>query len=155
VCARVFGAPRAYADDGEMLEHERPDALRAGAHAWIEKPPVASVVEINSMAAASRATGRFVAVGFKKMSGPATVQARALLGRPESGRVATITARYPQPLLEEGRRGDLRNMTSFADHMVQAPSSSRTTWASPPTTAAQTRTTPTGRRSSGRKKGIE
>lgn len=139
-CARVFGAPHAYSDHQEMLERERPeavaivtsytedgrprypalamDALRAGAHAWIEKPPAASVAEVDAMAAVSRETGKFVTVGFKKMFAPANVKARALMGRPEFGRLATLTARYPQSLPPEDQRGDLRAMTSFLDHIV-------------------------------------
>ena len=67
-CAKLFGANRFYSNHGEMLEREeldvvfivtnvdetgRPryprlaaDCLRAGAHAWIEKPPASSTAEI-------------------------------------------------------------------------------------------------------------
>lgn len=137
--ARLFGASAVYTDHREMLAKERPDAVlivtnydegrprypalsidavRAGAHAWIEKPPAASVAEVDGMMAASRETGRFVAVGFKKMFAPANVKARALMQRPEFGRVATITARYPQALPPENERGDIKKMTGFLDHIV-------------------------------------
>ena len=86
--ARQFGAPRHYPDHREMLAHERldaifavtdyderghprypqiaVDALHSGAHAWIEKPPAATVEEVQQMLAAERATGRFVQVGLQE-----------------------------------------------------------------------------------------
>ena len=67
-CAKLFGANRFYSNHSQMLEREeldvvfivtnvdetgRPrypklaaDCLRAGAHAWIEKPPASSTAEI-------------------------------------------------------------------------------------------------------------
>jgi predicted dehydrogenase len=139
-CARLFGALAAYTDHREMLARERPEAviivtnydaegrprypalatdvLRAGAHAWIEKPPAASVAEVDEMIAVSRETGNFVAVGFKKMFAPANVKARDLTQRPEFGRIATITARYPQALPPEGDRAEMKRMTGFLDHIV-------------------------------------
>jgi predicted dehydrogenase len=139
-CARQFGAAAVYTDHREMLQKERPDAvvivtnydeqgrprypalaadvLRAGAHAWIEKPPASSVAEVDAMIAASAETGRFVAVGFKKMFAPANVKAREIIGRPEFGRIGTITARYPQSLPPEAERGEMKRMTGFLDHIV-------------------------------------
>ncbi len=139
-CARLFGAGAVYADYREMLERERPeavvivtnydengrprypgiaiDALRAGAHAWIEKPPAASVAEVEAMIAASDETARFVGVGFKKMFFPANVKAKEIITRPEFGAVSTITARYPQSLPPEADRSDSRRMCGFLDHIV-------------------------------------
>jgi predicted dehydrogenase len=138
--ARLFGAPAAYTDHREMMAKERPEAvlivtnydaegrprypalaadiLRAGAHAWIEKPPAASVAEVDGMIDVSRETGRFVAVGFKKMFAPANVKAHDLTRRTEFGRIAAITARYPQALPPEGERSEMTRMTGFLDHIV-------------------------------------
>lgn len=139
-CARQFGAATVYIDHHTMLDQEKPDAviivtnyddegrprypalaidsLRAGANAWIEKPPASSVAEVDAMIAASQETGRFVAVGFKKMFAPANVKAREIISRPEFGAVATLTARYPQSLPPVEKRGDLKAMVGFLDHIV-------------------------------------
>jgi predicted dehydrogenase len=82
--ARQFGAPAHYTGHRQMLERERldavfvvtdyderahprypqlaVDALRAGAHAWIEKPPAADMGEVQAMLDAERETGRFVGI---------------------------------------------------------------------------------------------
>lgn len=138
--ARLFGARAVYTDYREMLEKERPDAvtvvtnydgegrprypaiatdaLRAGAHAWIEKPPAASVAEVEEMMTVSRETDRFVGVGFKKMFFPANVKVKEIISRPEFGPIRTITARYPQFLPPVEDRQDGRNMVGFLDHIV-------------------------------------
>lgn len=138
--ARLFGAATVYTHYRDMLQRERPEAvvvvtnydeqghprypaiasdvLRAGAHAWIEKPPAASVAEIEAMQQAERETGRFVAVGFKKMFFPANVKAREIIERAEFGPVSTITARYPQYLPPEADRGGDRTMVGFLDHVA-------------------------------------
>ena len=138
--ARLFGARTAYTDVSEMLERERPEvvfvvlnpdaqgrpqyppvaiqAMRAGAHVWIEKPPAASSEGIRQMSQVSRNTGRFVSVGFKKMFAPANVKAKEITQRPEFGPVSTLTARYPQALPPPEERGDDRKMAGFLDHIV-------------------------------------
>ena len=102
--AREFGAQRAYRDYREMLAIEdldcvfmvtnyddrgRPrfpaiaiDVMRAGCHAWIEKPPAADLAEIDAMMTVERETGKFVQVGFKKMFTPANEKAREISQRP-------------------------------------------------------------------------
>src|SRR5688500_10258948 len=82
VCARQFGARAAvYTDHADLLRRECPeavvivtnydeqghprypalaaDALRAGAHAWIEKPPAATSAEVEEMRRVSGETGKF------------------------------------------------------------------------------------------------
>jgi predicted dehydrogenase len=123
--AEKFGAGAAYDDHRTMLEQEELDAvfvvtgydesgrpqyprlatdcLEAGCHVWIEKPPAASSDEIDAMRAASEATGKTVAVGFKKMFFPANEKAGELMSDPEFGRPSLILLRYPQyvPTVEE------------------------------------------------------
>jgi len=139
-CAKVFGARKTYTDHREMLAQEKPDVvfivtnyderghprypklavdcLRAGAHAWIEKPPAATVAEIHEMMRASEATGRYVGVGFKKMFFPANQKAKQIISRPEFGRIVSITARYPQDLPPFADRSNPKKMIWFLDHMV-------------------------------------
>jgi predicted dehydrogenase len=137
---RQFGAPAVYTDYHEMLSREaldavfivtgydaqgRPlyppiatDALRAGVHAWIEKPPAASAAEIRALQQTSAETGRFVMVGFKKMFFPANVKAKSLIMQPDFGRITSITARYPQPLPPYEDRQESLKMVGFLDHIV-------------------------------------
>jgi predicted dehydrogenase len=137
--ARLFGAASVYTDHRSMLEREHPqvvfivtgydanarptypplaiDVMRAGAHAWIEKPPAASTAEIREMMAVERETGRFTMVGLKKMFFPGVAKAAEIAERPEFGGVASISLRYPQslPLLE--KRSEPRAMLGFLDHI--------------------------------------
>ena len=139
-CARQFGAQGAYVDHRRMLASVKPDAvvivtnyddegrprypalaadaLRAGGFSIQACAPAASVDEVDAMVAAEQETGRFVAVGFKKMFAPANVKARDITRRPEFGRVATLTARYPQSLPPRDKRDDLKAMVGFLDHIV-------------------------------------
>lgn len=142
--ARMFGGRKAYTDYHAMLKQERPEAvqvvtnydekghprypviaidcMRAGANVWIEKPPAASSAEIEQMMAVSKETGKFVAVGLKKMFFPANVKAKEIISRPEFGGVSTITARYPQGLPPLAKRkwdpNDIWAMVGFLDHIV-------------------------------------
>jgi len=121
--ARKFGAPRQYTDMDEMLDSEELDALfivagygpegrplypeltiralEKGVHVWIEKPPAASVSEIEQMAEASRRAGKRVLVGFKKAFTPSATKVREVIRTEEFGRPHSIYARYPQYLPAE------------------------------------------------------
>ncbi len=138
--AKFFGAESAYTDFREMLAKENPDVvfivtnydehghprypklamdcMRAGAHAWIEKPPAASSAEVAEMMRVSKETGRHVGVGFKKMFFPINRKVKEIISRPEFGRVTSISARYPQDLPKLEDRGDAKKMLGFLDHMV-------------------------------------
>jgi len=138
--ARQFGAPRACASHREMLEAENLeavfivtgyderghpqsvplalDALAAGCHVWMEKPPAASVAEVEAMREAAARAGRTVMVAFKKMFFPSIVKAREIMGRPEFGPATSVSIRYPQPLPDEAGRRDDRAMVGFLDHLV-------------------------------------
>ncbi len=138
-CARQFGAERWYSDYEHLLADERPEAvilvtgygadhrptypalalkaLAAGAHVWIEKPPAASTAEIRELAAAAKAAGRQVMVGLKKVFFPAVRKAKAISRQEEFGPVTSISARYPQSLPAQERKGDARVMLGFLDHL--------------------------------------
>ncbi|MAG35088.1 MAG: hypothetical protein CL878_02400 [Dehalococcoidia bacterium] len=136
--ARQFGARQTYTDHREMLarerldavfvvagydEHHRPlhphlamDAMRAGAHVWIEKPPASSLAEVKAMQTVSRDTDRFVSVGYKKMFFPAIAKAREISQRPEFGQPTSLVIRYPQGLPPLEARSESRAMRCFLDH---------------------------------------
>jgi predicted dehydrogenase len=138
--ARQFGARHACTSHAAMLEahdldavfivtnydergHPRAaalalDCLAAGCHVWMEKPPAASVAEVDALIAASRAAQRFVMVGFKKMFFPAIEKAKSLMSRPDFGAPASAAIRYPQSLPAEDGRGDDARMAGFLDHIV-------------------------------------
>lgn len=140
--ARQFGAPRSYTDYRAMLDKEdldgvfivtgydrenRPlypgmamDCMRAGRYAWIEKPPAASVAEVEQMMAVERETGKFTMVGLKKAFFPAIQRTKEIMGRPEFGGVTSICLKYPQYLPAEDEK-DLATsprMRGFLDHIV-------------------------------------
>jgi predicted dehydrogenase len=116
--AAKFGAERAYADYGEMLEKEdldavfvvtgydergRPrypriaiDCLSAGVHVWIEKPPAATCAEIDQMRKAAEEHDRRVMVGLKKMFFPANEKAKELIDAEGFGPISFATLQYPQ-----------------------------------------------------------
>jgi predicted dehydrogenase len=138
--ARQFGAPRSYGDLGEMLARERPEAvflatgydaggrplypaqaveaMEAGCHVWMEKPPAASTAEVAAMHEASVRTGRKVAVGFMKMFSPAVVRVREILDDPGFGRVTSFSLRDPEMLPPRAARDDPARMVYFLDHVV-------------------------------------
>jgi predicted dehydrogenase len=137
--ARQFGAERHYTEFARMLAEEQPEAvfivtgydadgrptypplaieaMRAGAYAWIEKPPAASTSEVRAMKAAETETGRFVMVGLKKAFFPAITRAREIIDSPAFGPAASIALRYPQSLPPADRRGDPKAMLGFLDHL--------------------------------------
>src|SRR5579872_1606019 len=142
--ALQFGAPHTYTNHHEMFAREnldavfivvgydadtgRPlypplamDALRAGCHAWIEKPPSASVAEIEQMQAVEQETGKFVMVGLKKCFFPAVEKVKEIISRPEFGGPQSAVLRYPLyiPKVEEMREGPANpRARGFLDHIV-------------------------------------
>ncbi len=141
--AKLFGADRSYSDHREMLASEDLDAvfivtnydsdgsprfmrlaqecMKAGCHVWVEKPPSASVAEVEETIRVSRETGKFVLVGLKKCFFPAVEKAREITQRPEFGPINTIYVRYPQsiPTREEMDCGVANgHVRGFLDHLV-------------------------------------
>ncbi|MHC4984890.1 MAG: Gfo/Idh/MocA family protein [Planctomycetota bacterium] len=151
--ARQFGAEAAYGSVDELLTHDDLDAviivtnyddrgrprypeiaqqaLAAGKHVWMEKPPAATTAEIEAMQAAAKSAGKNVVVGFKKMFAPANQKAKELIDAPDFGAVSLATFQYPLhlPTPEEMARyfGDLDKLgaggqavsevTDFLDHL--------------------------------------
>jgi predicted dehydrogenase len=137
--ARQFGARKHYTEYATMLAEEQPEAvfivtgydadgrptypqlaeqaLRSGAHVWIEKPPAASADEIRRLMEVERETGRFVMVGFKKMFFPAIARAREIIATEAFGGLTSLYVRYPQSLPPAEQRKDDRAMRGFLDHL--------------------------------------
>lgn len=140
--AEQFGAERSYSDYREMLDKEQLDAvfivtnydtdgtprfmrlaqecMKAGVHAWTEKPPSASVAEVEETISISKQTGKFTMVGFKKMFFPAVEKAWEVTRTPEFGAINTIYVRYPQRIPSEDDKLNRASgaVVGFLDHIV-------------------------------------
>lgn len=133
-----FGAKKVYDDHIEMLEKESLDAvfvvtnyenaipryprlavdiMNSGCHAWIEKPPASSVLEVLQMIEVSQKTGKFVMVGFKKTFFTAITKVKEIISSKEFGNPSSIYVRYPQGIPEFSGRGDNHKMLGFLDHI--------------------------------------
>lgn len=99
--------PKTYADYRELLAKEKPDiviiatpdhwhalntidALKAGAHVFVEKPTGHSVHESRAMLAAARDSGRVVQVGLHRRIGPHHAAAMHFLKGGAAGKVGMI-----------------------------------------------------------------
>lgn len=136
--ARTFGARAALTDHRELLRnpdieavfivtnytpegHPRATALaleavRAGKHVWMEKPPAASVAQLVELRRAAQECKRTVLVGFKKMFTPGVEKLQRIIAAPEFGGLSSITVRYPEAL--PANPADDKAMVSFLDHIV-------------------------------------
>jgi predicted dehydrogenase len=100
--ARSFGIPQCYTDHRDLLDAERPDAvvavgppamhvevgvdaLSAGAHIFVEKPPAADLAGAVRLRDAATAAGRFVMVGFTKRFAKPYRRAKAIAATAEFG----------------------------------------------------------------------
>ena len=139
IYARQFGARRAYDNHQEMLEKEELDAvfivtnydaearprypklaieaMNAGCHVWMEKPPASSVAEVKEMMSVSENTSKFVLVGFKKCFFPTIEKTKQIIETEDFGQPASIYVRYPQALPPENERTGNRKMLGFLDHI--------------------------------------
>jgi len=93
-------------------------ALRAGKHVWLEKPPAMRASEVEEMIAARG--DRVCAVGVKKAYMPATRKAAELIARPEFGTLRSILAVYPMTIAADGagvlERGEFTNWLGNGIH---------------------------------------
>ena len=135
--ARLFGAQHWYTDHQELLAKEKLDAvfisvgfdaqgrprypelaieaMRAGCHVWIEKPPAATTAEIERMQQVSAQTGRYVAVGYKKMFFPAYEKVKEILASPDFGPPASASMRYRLAMPPPELRHEQRAWMGFMD----------------------------------------
>lgn len=135
--ARQFGARHVYPNHRAMLAQEemdavfivvgpdadgRPrypelasDALRAGFHTWIEKPPCSSADEITIFVNACMSKHKYMATGFKKMFAPAYLKVAEIIEDPSFGGVSSFSMRYPLSLPPEDQRDDPQAMSAFLD----------------------------------------
>jgi predicted dehydrogenase len=144
--ARCHAAERSYTDYGRLLEREagaidavllatgydacgRPlypaqatRAMEAGLHVFMEKPPAATVGEIEALREVRERTGRQVAVGLMKMFTPAARKVREIIRAPDFGRLTTFYLRDPEMLPPREHRQDLRRMKYVLDHVVHSAS---------------------------------
>lgn len=137
--ARQFGAKAYYTNHLEMLEREKPDAvfivtsfhpdgrvqatdlardaLKAGAHVWMEKPTASTVEEVKQLIELSRETDRQVMTGMKKMFFPAIEKVKQIITSPEFGQPSSMYIRYPQHMPAFEMRKDPTKIKSYLNHM--------------------------------------
>lgn len=112
-----YGA-KAYTDAAEMYRAERLEAvflcvgaaqhpvlaaqaLAAGLHVWMEKPPARRASDLRALLPQRR--DRAVVVGLKKAFMPAVAKARELMAQPGFGNLRTVLAEYPIDVPPDGR----------------------------------------------------
>lgn len=118
--AKEFGVQQVYTDTARMYADANLDAvlicvspsmhprlameaMRAGVHAWTEKPAAMRASEVEEMINVRNEHNRVAAVGYKKANMPATLKARELLELPEFGRLRSVYGVYPMSIPRNGR----------------------------------------------------
>jgi predicted dehydrogenase len=125
--ARQFGVP-AFTDAAQMYsrvdldavlicagprQHPKlaTEALQAGLHVWIEKPPGVSAADVEGLIAV--AGDRTCGVGFKKAYMPATRKVHELVTSADFGGLRSMLAVYPMTIRRDGAQvlesGELTN----------------------------------------------
>lgn len=101
--------PRTYRDHRELLDREKPeivivgtpdhwhalqtiDAVRAGAHVYVEKPISHTIREGRAMVNAARKHGRVVQVGFHRRVSPHNVSGMKFLREGRAGKIGAVKA---------------------------------------------------------------
>jgi len=101
--------PRRYRDYRELLAKEKPDiaivaapdhwhalptieAVKAGAHVYVEKPICHTIMEGRAMVKAARAANRVVQVGLHRRVSPHNVAAREFLRSGKAGKIGMVRA---------------------------------------------------------------
>ena len=119
VLAAGYGVQAVYEHLGDMLARERLDvvllvvgphlhpklaceALEAGVHVWMEKPPGRRVSDVLDIRAAQK--DRVVVVGFKKAFTPATRKVVELFESDDHGPLRSMASIYPLDVPEDGSR---------------------------------------------------
>lgn len=100
------------------------EAMEAGAHVFIEKPPATTVAEVDEMQAVSDRTGKQVQCGLKHTFMPTVVKAKALIDSEDFGTPQLLSVNYPEfiPTPEEFARFFDQNervdrVVHFIDHL--------------------------------------
>lgn len=136
--ARQFGALNYYTDHRKMLRREKldgvfiitgyddgrvmhmdlaMDVMRAGCHAWVEKPAANSPSEVREAMKVSDETGKFVLVGLKKCFYPAIEKAWEISRREEFGTPSSIYVRYPIDIPSEDDRREGKGILNLFDRI--------------------------------------
>jgi predicted dehydrogenase len=114
--AAEYGVSACYADTAEMYRNEDLDAvficvsprlhpelaceaLDAGLHVWMEKPPAINPAQVQTMI--EHRGDRVAIVGFKKAFLPATRKVIEIMGRDDAGPLEGMTAEYRLRLPED------------------------------------------------------
>jgi predicted dehydrogenase len=94
------------------------EAMEAGLHVWMEKPPAMRASQVQEMLNARGE--RVCGVGFKKAYMPSTRKAKELLEHPEFGALRSLLAVYPMSMPADGRgvleRGEYCNWLANGCH---------------------------------------
>ena len=143
---KKFGGESYYDDYHKMLESTRLDAIlvivgnderghpmypgiavdimEAGCHAWIEKPPAATVAEIEQMMVVSKKTQKITMVGYKKQFVQANRKAKELANSSDFGGISMAVFQNPEVIpsvdefyqfFNEGK--NLHSVTMFMEHL--------------------------------------
>ncbi len=119
ITAEQYGVPRCYADMSEMFRNEDLDAiflcvpprlhpeltcqaLDAGVHVWLEKPPGMFAREVEEMI--HHRKDRVAVVGFKKAFMPATQKIIEIFDSEDYGPLRTLLGIYPMTIPSDGER---------------------------------------------------
>ena len=119
-----FGATAFYGNYLEMIEKEQLDAvymvvrdkrpgvslypplvvqaMEAGVHVWIEKPPANTLEQAQMMVEASRSTGKFLGVGYKRMFMPTVLKAQEIMRTPRFGAATAFHYQFRGSLQPHG-----------------------------------------------------
>ncbi len=94
-------------------------ALDAGLHVYCEKPAAATVQEVDVLIAASRRTGKRVAIGFQHMSSVSVQRLKSLIceGRLGAVRDLTLMCGWPRSL-QYFNRNEWTGRLRLGDHLI-------------------------------------
>lgn len=135
--AEEYGVTRVYTSTTEMYKQESLDAvflcvgprlhapltieaLDAGLHVWMEKPPAMRAYQVEEMK--QHAGDKVVVVGFKKAFMPVATKSCELIDSQAIGRLATVSAEYPSDIPEDGEavlaNGEFTNWLANGIHPI-------------------------------------
>ena len=132
---RAAGAEAAYGDMVAMLERETLDAvvmavgptvypklarqaLERGVHVFVEKPPAITVEDAEAMAAAAKAAGRQLVVGFMKRFATGYRMAKEITETSDFGGVRMVNARITSGVWTPAWSKSLTPFAFLLDHSV-------------------------------------